>query len=120
MRPRKQVAILVSFRPIGRIGASFNNPTVDLFEAFEEEDPRLSCTVMGQPTMVYHGYKADYDLTEQMTPYLNRKAALMPGERPSITKSSSYNVRKARHAETLLNHAEAAYIWEKKVRPEIW
>lgn len=92
-------------------GWGFNNPTVDLFEAFEEEDPRLSCTVYG-PTYnggIMGGQSWDYDLTEQMTPYLNRKAALMPGERPSITKSSSYNVRKARYAETLLNHAEAAY-----------
>ncbi|MGM0375750.1 MAG: RagB/SusD family nutrient uptake outer membrane protein [Bacteroidota bacterium] len=92
-------------------GWGFNNPTVDLFEAFEEEDPRLSCTVYG-PTYndgIMGGQKHDYDLSEQMTPFLNRKAALMPGEKPSIQTSSSYNIRKARFAETLLNHAEAAF-----------
>jgi hypothetical protein len=97
-------------------GWGFNNPTVDLFEAFEDEDPRLSCTVYG-PTYnggVMGGMQWDYTITEQMTPYLNRKAALMPGERPSISKSSSYNIRKARYAETMLNHAEAAYHLDKE------
>ncbi|PWD99529.1 RagB/SusD family nutrient uptake outer membrane protein [Marinilabilia rubra] len=92
-------------------GWGFNNPTVDLFEAFEDGDPRLSCTVYGPSYNegIMGGQKWDYDLSEQMTPYLNRKAALMPGERPSISKSSSTNIRKARYAETMLNHAEASY-----------
>ncbi|TCO08438.1 RagB/SusD family nutrient uptake outer membrane protein [Natronoflexus pectinivorans] len=92
-------------------GWGFNNPTLDLFNSFEEDDPRLSVTLYG-PTFnngIMGGQQWDYDLTEQMTPFLNRKAALMPGERPNITKSSSYNIRLARYAEVLLNHAEAAY-----------
>lgn len=97
-------------------GWGFNNPTVDLYEAFEDDDPRLSCTVYGPDynSGIMGGQSWDYVLTEQMTPYLNRKAALMPGERPNISKSSSYNIRKARFAETLLNHAEAAYHLNKE------
>jgi starch-binding outer membrane protein, SusD/RagB family len=92
-------------------GWGFNNPTVDLFESFENEDPRLSATVYG-PTYnegIMGGQKWEYNLAEQFTPYLTRKTALLPGERPSIRVSSSYNWRLARYAETLLNHAEASF-----------
>lgn len=92
-------------------GWGFNNPTNDLFDTFEDQDPRLSVTVYGESynSGIMGGKKWEYDLTEQMTPYLSRKFALMPGERPNLTKSSSYNWRLARYAEVLLNHAEAAY-----------
>ena len=92
-------------------GWGFNNPTVNLFEAFEANDPRLSCTVYGESFNggIVHGVAREFDLGQQMTPYLSRKAALDPAFRPSISKSSSANVRKARYAEVLLLHAEAAY-----------
>ena len=97
-------------------GWGFNNPTVDLFNTFEADDPRLSATVYGPDynSGIMGGVIWEYDISQQMTPYLNRKAAVMPGERPSITSSSSTNVRKARYAETLLNHAEAAYHLNKE------
>lgn len=91
-------------------GWGFNNPTIDLTEAFDADDPRLSTTVYG-PSFnggVVHGVKRDYDLTEQMTPFLNRKAALEPAARPTLSKSSAANVRKIRYAEIILLHAEAA------------
>ncbi len=92
-------------------GWGFNNPTQNLFDAFEADDPRLSCTVYGPDynNGVVHGVKRDYDLTEMGTPYLNRKAALEPAYRPSLSKSSPKNIVKARYAEVLLMHAEAAY-----------
>jgi len=92
-------------------GWGFNNPTVNLFDAYEAEDPRLSCVVYGESFNggVVHGVAREYDLGQQMTPYLSRKAALEPAFRPSIDKSSGANVRKARYAEVVLMHAEAAY-----------
>ena len=92
-------------------GWGFNNPSGNLFASFETNDPRLSSTVYGATfnNGIIHGIKQEYDFTEQMSPYLNRKAALEPAFRPSISKSSAANVRKARYAEVLLMHAEAAY-----------
>ena len=92
-------------------GWGFNNPSENLFASFETNDPRLSSTVYGATfnNGIIHGIKQEYDFTEQMSPYLNRKAALEPAFRPSISKSSAANVRKARYAEVLLMHAEAAY-----------
>ena len=92
-------------------GWGFNNPTQLLFDAFEPEDPRLSTTVYG-PTYnngVVHAVKRDYNINEQGTEYLNRKAALQPVYRPALNKSSGKNLNKARYAEVLLMHAEAAY-----------
>ncbi|WP_319268590.1 RagB/SusD family nutrient uptake outer membrane protein [uncultured Draconibacterium sp.] len=97
-------------------GWGFNNPSVNLFETFEDNDPRLGCTVYGESFNggVVHGVKRDYDLTAQMTPYMNRKAALEPAYRPAIGKSSAGNVRKLRYAEVLLTHAEAAFHTSKE------
>ena len=97
-------------------GWGFNNPSVNLYEAFEANDPRLSCTAYGADINegIVHGVKREYDFTEQMTPFLNRKAAMEPAYRPSIGKSSPGNVRKARYAEVLLTHAEAAFHTSKE------
>lgn len=92
-------------------GWGFNNPTQDLFDAYEENDPRLTATLYGASINggVVHGVKRDFDANQQMTPFLNRKAALEPSYRPSLSKSSPFNHRLARYAEVLLMHAEAAY-----------
>ncbi len=92
-------------------GWGFNNPTINLFEAFEEGDPRLSCSLYGESINggVVHGVAQEFDLSQQMTPYLNRKAALEPGYRPSNSTSSPANIRKARYSEVLLMQAEASY-----------
>lgn len=92
----------------GDWGWGFQNPTQDLVDAFESQDPRLSCSIYGPAYNggVVQGAAYDYKMEEMMTPYLNRKTALADAEKPSITKSSAYNIRKMRYAEILLLHAE--------------
>ncbi|WP_075589886.1 RagB/SusD family nutrient uptake outer membrane protein [Labilibacter marinus] len=92
----------------GDWGWGFQNPTQDLVDAFEDQDPRLSCSVYGPVYNggVVQGMAYDYKLEEMMTPYLNRKTAMADAEKPSITKSSAYNIRKMRYTEILLLHAE--------------
>jgi len=87
-------------------GWGFNNPTQDLVDEFEENDPRLPCTVIadgdianGIPQEV-----ASPDANE--TGYLNRKANI---EQPQPGKSGPQNLRKMRLADVLLLHAEASY-----------
>ncbi len=94
----------------GDWGWGFQNPTEDLYNAFENQDPRLSCSVYGANYNggVVQGMAYTYKLDEQMTPYFNRKTALADSEKPSITKSSDYNIRKMRYAEILFMHAEVA------------
>lgn len=92
-------------------GWGFFNPSQVLVDAFGEGDPRLSCTVYG-PTFndgIVQGQKPEYDLAQQCSPYLSRKVALAPGERPTLSTSSGYNWRMIRYAEVLLMHAEALY-----------
>jgi starch-binding outer membrane protein, SusD/RagB family len=90
-------------------GWGFNNPTIDLYNAFETGDPRLSCTVYGATynNGVLYGAKRKYDRAEQGTDWLNRKAALP--EKPAQAKASDRNIRIIRYADVLLMHAEAAY-----------
>ncbi len=91
-------------------GWGFHNPSQNLVDAFEANDPRLSCTIYG-PTYnngIVQGVKNEYKLSEQMTPYLNRKLDLAKSEVPAIKSSSPQNVRLMRLAEIYFLHAEAA------------
>ncbi|MGQ8335526.1 RagB/SusD family nutrient uptake outer membrane protein [Sunxiuqinia sp. A32] len=92
-------------------GWGFFNPTQELVESFDDDDPRLSCVIYGPSynNGVVHGRIPDYDLTQQCSPYLSRKVALEPAQRPAISKSSGYNWRMIRYAEVLLTQAEALY-----------
>jgi hypothetical protein len=86
-------------------GWGFNNPTVNLLNEFEPNDPRKACTAYGDQSIVL-GVKQTIEFpTENQTGYLNRKAAV---EKPAETKSSGQNVRKMRYADVLLMQAEAA------------
>jgi starch-binding outer membrane protein, SusD/RagB family len=90
-------------------GWGFNNPTIDLFNAFDPTDPRLSCVVYGENfnNGILYGVKRKYDRLEQGTDWLNRKAALPV--KPAIAKASDRNLRIIRFADVLLMHAEASY-----------
>ena len=92
-------------------GWGFFNPTQDLVDAYGGDDPRLTCVVYGPEfnNGIIHGNIPEYDLAQQGSPYLNRKVALEPGVRPSISKSAGYNWRMIRYAEVVLTHAEALY-----------
>lgn len=92
----------------GDWGWGFNNPTQDLADAYEENDPRKAVTLYGDGDAV-HGVVMSIDLTENSTGYLNRKAALEPAYRPSDIKDSPANLRRFRYADILLMKAEAAY-----------
>ncbi len=90
-------------------GWGHNNPTKNLVEAFEDGDPRLSCTVYGETfnNGVLYGKKRAFDRSEQGSEWLNRKAALP--EVPAIQRAASRNIYVLRYADVLLMNAEAAY-----------
>lgn len=89
-------------------GWGFNNPTQDLVDEFEENDPRLECTAFKDGDVV-QGEKQTIDPAQNETGYLNRKAALEPSLRPNDSKDSPANIRKFRYADILLMNAEAAF-----------
>ncbi len=93
-------------------GWGFNNPTPDLFEAYNAEvtnDPRQSCVFYGEKfnNGILYGVKKKYDRNEQGSDWLNRKAALP--EKPALAKACDRNIKIIRYADVLLMHAEAAY-----------
>lgn len=93
-------------------GWGFNNPTPDLFEAYNAgvtNDPRQSCVFYGEKfnNGILYGEKKKYERSEQGSDWLNRKAALP--EKPAQAKASDRNIIVIRYADVLLMHAEAAY-----------
>jgi hypothetical protein len=85
-------------------GYGFNNPTQNLVNEFEPNDPRLECTVIKDGDIVL-GIKNTVDPTENETGYLNRKVAILA---PNAPQSGPQNIRKMRYADILLMKAEAA------------
>jgi ribosomal protein L30E len=85
-------------------GYGFNNPTQNLVNEFEPNDPRLECTVIKDGDIVL-GIKNTIDLTENATGYLNRKVAILA---PNAPQAGPQNIRKFRYADILLMKAEAA------------
>lgn len=90
-------------------GWGFNNPTQDLVAEFEDRDPRLPVTVYTDGDIVAGELQViDYP-GQNETGYLNRKAFVEPGFRPSDAQNSPKNIVKFRYADVLLMQAEAAY-----------
>lgn len=85
-------------------GYGFNNPTQDLVNAFEPNDPRLLVTVIKNNDVVL-GILNIIDRSENDTGYLNRKAAIL---KPDVQGAGPQNVRRIRYADILLIRAEAA------------
>ncbi len=86
-------------------GWGFNNPTTNLANEFEANDPRLECTMYKNNDIVL-GIKQIVEYPDQnATGYLNRKAAIV---KPLEAKASGQNLRKFRYADVLLMNAEAA------------
>jgi hypothetical protein len=69
-------------------GYGFNNPTQNLVNEFEANDPRKEVTII-----------------KNATGYFNRKAAIIA---PNAPESGPQNIRKLRYADILLMKAEAA------------
>lgn len=95
-------------------GWGYYQPTQLLVDEFEENDPRLSCTVYG-PNFndgIVYGIKRNYNLSDMQSEYYNRHLAIDPiTEAESLMKVSSNsgrNVRVMRYADVLLMNAEAA------------
>lgn len=95
-------------------GWGFNNPTIDLVNAYDPTDPRLSCVIYGESynNGILYGERKKFERTEQGTDWLNRKAALP--EKPAMAKASDRNIKIIRYADVLLMHAEAAYYTGKE------
>lgn len=101
-------------------GWGFNQPTQDLVDAFDESDPRLSCTVygIGYNNGILYGAPSSFPdrAGQMMTNYYNRKTATYGGE--SGQDALLYGTTKAmfviRYADVLLMHAEAAYYLNKE------
>ncbi|OUJ70398.1 RagB/SusD family nutrient uptake outer membrane protein [Hymenobacter crusticola] len=85
-------------------GYGFNNPTQNLVNEFEANDPRLPITIIKDGDVVL-GVLNRIDLSENATGYLNRKVAILP---PAVNQSGLQNIRKLRYADILLMKAEAA------------
>jgi len=85
-------------------GYGFNNPTQDLVNEFEPNDPRLEVTVIKDGDIVL-GILNKVDLTQNATGYFNRKAAIIA---PAAPESGPQNIRKLRYSDILLMKAEAA------------
>ncbi|MFD2570077.1 RagB/SusD family nutrient uptake outer membrane protein [Spirosoma soli] len=86
-------------------GWGFNNPTQDLVNEFEPNDPRKPNTVYGNGDVVLGVKQVVPYPAENATGYLNRKAAIV---KPNTPNSSPQNIRKLRYADVLLMKAEAA------------
>ena len=85
-------------------GYGFNNPTQNLFDEFEPNDPRQLVTFIKDQDVVL-GILNKIDLSENDTGYLSRKVAIIA---PPQNKASGQNIRKIRYADVLLMKAEAA------------
>ena len=95
--------------PFGTFGYGFNNPTQDLFDEFNEGDPRREMTLYSEGDLA-HGL--DIDILaggRNATGYLHRKVILDPEFQPSNAQESPQNIRKFRYSDILLMQAEAEY-----------
>ncbi|WP_375418282.1 RagB/SusD family nutrient uptake outer membrane protein [uncultured Hymenobacter sp.] len=85
-------------------GYGFNNPTQNLYDEFEANDPRRPVTFIRNNDVVL-GIVNPIDISENATGYLNRKVAIL---QPQENKLGDQNIRKFRYADVLLMKAEAA------------
>lgn len=97
---------------VANTGWGFNNPTQDLFDAFDPTDPRLSCTIygIGFNNNTLFGITRPLDRSMQSTKYMARKVAL--DRRPSPGSGKTWMLM--RYADVLLMHAEACYMLNKE------
>lgn len=101
-------------------GWGFNNPTQDLVNEFELNDPRLPVSVYKDGDIVVGELqKIDYP-TQNETGYLNRKAFVEKGARASQSTNSPKNIIKFRYADILLMQAEAAYHLGREQEARDW
>ncbi|NME71194.1 RagB/SusD family nutrient uptake outer membrane protein [Flammeovirga aprica] len=89
-------------------GWGFLNPTQDLVDEFEENDPRLEWTA-GQNGQFAHGIAQGVAESQFLSGYFPRKMLMDAALRPNEQSDNPQNQRKFRYADVLLMNAEAAY-----------
>ncbi len=89
-------------------GWGFLNPTQDLVDEFEENDPRLDWTA-GQNGQFAHGIAQGVAESQFLSGYFPRKVLMDAALRPNEQSDNPQNQRKFRYADILLMNAEAAY-----------
>lgn len=95
--------------PYGTFGYGFNNPTQDLYDEFEANDPRRNATLY-QAGDLAHGIEIDLTAGgRNATGYLHRKVILEPSFIPANPGEGPQNERKFRYADILLMQAEAEF-----------
>jgi len=97
--------------PVFDFGYSFNVPTQDAVDAFEEGDIRLDYSILDIEQWIADHPGASYDETAgyEQTGYYNRKyiARLGDANRPDAALTNPNNTRVIRYADVLLMAAEA-------------
>ncbi|WP_339878206.1 RagB/SusD family nutrient uptake outer membrane protein [uncultured Algoriphagus sp.] len=88
-------------------GWGFNGPSDDLMAAFEENDPRLTATIINDGDTLPSGEVVEADPNMGENARFSRKAWL-PERPPSGFGNSGANIRLFRYADLLLIAAEAA------------
>ncbi|ANQ52753.1 RagB/SusD family nutrient uptake outer membrane protein [Flammeovirga sp. MY04] len=89
-------------------GWGFLNPTQDLVDEFEANDPRLDWTA-GQDGQFAHGVAQGVAESQFLSGYFPRKVLMDQALRPNEQSDNPQNQRKFRYADILLMNAEAAY-----------
>ncbi|OHX64411.1 hypothetical protein NH26_22745 [Flammeovirga pacifica] len=103
--------ILTAPRGTGDIkgwGWGFLNPSQDLVDEFEANDPRLEWTA-GQDGQFAHGVAQGVSTSQFLSGYFPRKVLMDQALRPNEQSDNPQNQRKFRYADLLLMNAEAAY-----------
>jgi len=97
--------------PIFDFGYSFNVPTQDVVDAFEDGDIRLDYSILDIEKWIEDNPTASYDEDAgyEQTGYFNRKyiARLGDANRPDAALTNPNNTRAIRYADVLLMAAEA-------------
>lgn len=99
--------------PRGPWGWGLLQPTVDLYNEFESDDPRRDATLITSNEVVkieqLYGYEKD-EISDDQTGLHNLKNYLDPEERPTASfKNSPVNERVIRLSDVYLMYAEACY-----------
>ncbi|WP_100610508.1 RagB/SusD family nutrient uptake outer membrane protein [Confluentibacter lentus] len=97
--------------PVFDFGYSFNVPTQDVVDAFEDGDIRLDYSILDIEKWIQENPTASYDegAGYEQTGYFNRKyiARLGDANRPDAALTNPNNTRVIRYADVLLMAAEA-------------
>ena len=99
----------VFMNPFALGGYGFDVPRQDLYDEFEEGDPRRESTIFVPGDFAF-GLEIDvFSGDRSPTGLLNRKVFFDPATVPSNLQNGNQNIRKFRYADVILMQAEAEY-----------